>query len=400
MKKTALLLCAAISGTMLASAQIAETPVFENEYPCSLMVIPSYLTADKAPQILFNDYKGHFYIYNDNFDLVKTVNCPAQSYKVTYADYSAVPNLEIENTYKDGPFENGSKFDVASALSYISSTFGDRVEATETHGSETWFVLEYYRPWEYGNYIPYRYYLLDSNKQLYQVRLDYSGKILNYTDTWIKTEERESTGEYYCADLYYINPETGLDEEIDITQTFFNNDANYEFMVPVLTKKTVENKYDEINGTYGRKVVSTGDMITGYKLMNDKGETLQTLNNLPTYNWVDLYTIGSNNYVSFGDKYFKVNKSTTKLAEVTVPGLSVSPRAVRRSTPVEVTLGQGNAERTVSVISTSGSTVYTTKVGSGTNKTSIDTSRFPSGVYVVVVNDGNGNVENCKIAVR
>lgn len=73
----------------------------------------------------------------------------------------------------------------------------------------------------------------------------------------------------------------------------------------------------------------------------------------------------------------------------------------RRGTDVSINLGT-TAETACKVIvtSVSGQTVLTRNIEPGTTRTTIDTSRFENGMYIVTVSDCMTTRENTKIVVR
>lgn len=81
--------------------------------------------------------------------------------------------------------------------------------------------------------------------------------------------------------------------------------------------------------------------------------------------------------------------------------VSVAPTMPRRGTDVNIDLGSP-AETACKVIvtSVSGQTVMTRNIEPGTTSTTIDTSRFENGMYIVTVSDGKTTRENTKIVVR
>lgn len=359
-------------------------------------VTPSYLAADNIPFITLYD-NGDYLIYDEEFNLTKRFGWPVQRVQYTTTQFIAVPNFKLEGNYEEGPLCDGTIFTIDSAKEWIGYW-----RKIENHGDETWFINEYYREGEYGENIISHYYCLKPNGMLYSCGFSY-GNIIGYTDTWVKDGQEQKSDYYsYPCDLYIEDPEKGFDGTLEVTQTLFNNDDSYEYIMPVFTKGKKEEIYNdrEFNQP-SNKYVTEGDILSGYMIMTDEGRVLQTISATGNEFGLRVYIIGKYTYIELGDKFYRINKGSSSLTAVNLPaGVKVSPSVVQRSTPINVTAGDSNAERTIKVISTSGMVMTSTVLPSGSNSTTIDTSRFPAGMYVVVVNDGKKNVENCKIIVR
>lgn len=352
-------------------------------------------------QIVFTTDNDEVVVLDENFNEIKRFSFGRQKGKITSTEYIAVPILEINNQ-SEYPIAEGTKFTVSTALSYIQENFTSYIRKVEEHGTETWFVTDYYQDWRYGENIPSSYYILKSDGSLLGVNVNY-GNIIGYTDNWIQEyEPRTEEFSYGLADTYLNIDGRDIDGSLSATQKLYNDDDAYEYFVPILSYTTDEYHGGScIDGMYEYKTIYEGDAITGVKLMNDRGETLQTLD--ASYMDIDAYIIGGNKYCSADQKkYYRIGKSgSSALAEISLPsGVSISPSVIRHSTPVTVTAAESDRDRTIKVIASNGCIMTTDKLPAGSTSTTINTSRFPAGMYVVVVNDGDKMVENSKIIIR
>ena len=187
-----------------------------------------------------------------------------------------------------------------------------------------------------------------------------------------------------------------------LTQTLFNDDEKYEYIVSV-TKKN----------QYG------GDCSAGLKIMSDDGSVLQTImfpKNVEGYfdhNGLKLFIIGSSKYLEGGDyedadgneymNLYKINKDAqdpSKVSIATAPmRVSVSPRMASRNQDINV-VAEGNGVREVIVTNAAGQVVYFTKVAAGKTNVKISSRCLSSGLNVVSVKGADGKSENCKVIVK
>lgn len=395
--KKLLLSGAAMLAASTVVAQVSDTPVFEYEEPCTLDVAPPEICDGNLPQIVYTN-ENEIVVLDDNFKEIKRFSFETQEVKKVLTQYLALPIFATDK--EEYPVEEGTKFTVGTALSYIQENFSNNIKVEE-HGTETWFVSEYYDSWAYEENFPRVYYSLKSDGSLWGTHIWY-GEITGYSDKWIKYHEAISEYTSYPGNTYLNINGRDIEGSLTATQKLFNDDDAYEYIVPIFTYKTVE--YYEgacINGMYAAKIAEVGDFVTGFKIMNDKGETLQTFNS----SWHNMYAyiLGENIYVTPDNgKYYRVNKSgSSTLAEVSMPsGVSISPRVAQSSTPVNITATESDSDRTIKVISANGSVMTTTKIPAGSTSATINTSRFRSGTYIVLVSEGDKMVENCKIIIR
>lgn len=396
--KKLLLSGAAMLAASTVVAQVSDTPVFEYEEPCTLDVAPPEICDGNLPQIVYTN-ENEIIVLDDNFKEIKRFSFETQEVKQVQTHYRALPIFATDK--EEDPVAEGTKFTVGTALSYIQENLYYNVKVEE-HGTETWFVSEYYDSWAYEENFPRVYFSLKSDGSLWHTYILYK-EITAYSDKWIQIHE-PTVYEYtsYPGNTYLNINGREIDGSLTATQKLFNDDDAYEYIVPIFTYKTAE--YYEgacINGMYEYKTAEVGDFVTGFKIMNDKGETLQTFNS----SWHRMYAfiLGENIYVTPDNgKYYRVNKSgSSTLAEVSMPsGVSISPRVAQNSTPVNITATESDSDRTIKVISANGSIMTTTKIPAGSTSATINTSRFRSGTYIVLVSEGDKMVENCKIIIR
>lgn len=179
-----------------------------------------------------------------------------------------------------------------------------------------------------------------------------------------------------------------------LTQTLFNNDEKFEYVVGI--------EADNYSG------------ISGFKIVSEDGEVLQTVNlGISAYDEPEIIEIGMNTYFAFEmyedseswNSYlnlYKINKSDdpTKVSVATAPvRISVSPRVAERSQDITV-VAEGDGVREVVVTDAAGRIVYSTKAAAGQQTVKINSHRLSSGLNVVSVKSADGKNENCKVIVK
>ena len=184
------------------------------------------------------------------------------------------------------------------------------------------------------------------------------------------------------------------DYTIYLTQTLFNDDEKFEYLIEPGSGTPTELKVVSEDGT----VLQTLKYPAGVEVYRDE---------------IDLFVVGSNKYLRIGvsvdengNEYmnlYKINKDAkdpSKVSIATAPmRVSVSPRMASRNQDINV-VAEGNGVREVIVTNAAGQVVYSTKVAAGENNVRISSRRLSSGLNVVSVKGADGKEENCKVIVK
>lgn len=200
-------------------------------------------------------------------------------------------------------------------------------------------------------------------------------------------------------------------EEINVTQSLFNDDDKFEYIIAIGdTKETVrkDEGYTQYRYTYHR---------TGYRVMNEDGEVLFQINapaNFEMNSYPELTIVGGNGYlkcymmeISDEDKehydtkvyLYTIDRKTSSVKFVAESRVSskVFPTLSDGAEPVVVALdAPTECALDVTVTSVNGMRMARTVIPAGASGTQIDTSAFPKGMYIVNV----GKDEYSKIIIR
>jgi hypothetical protein len=222
----------------------------------------------------------------------------------------------------------------------------------------------------------------------------------------ITADATEFTDDYYfpCIMRIYTSDnlysETPSGNALYVTQTLFNDDAKYEYLMAVVDQdrscRSLKVKSEDGN------TLSTIQFPDGYKLYSI------------SENDVALIELNGKNYIIIkvearlgGDSYdyynlvYKIDASTSSVKQVGAPiKVKVSPTIVERGEMINVALPEIGANTgVINVVSTAGAVVFNQKVEAGTSQASIDTSSLQRGLYIVTIDNGKTR-ESTKIIIR
>lgn len=419
MKFFVFLLAAAAS--LPASAEIKQTGKRLSDFP---FFVPQEFVAGNESILCIKNFAHstgiyEFVVFDDEFNETGKISTPA------YPELTA--ELSIA-TYMSGPLDVtvGATFD--ENLSWSANASKDEFAAecarigfplAENHDDETWYVSdggEYYYYEIYGRQYPTIAYVWNNvtNKGSLR-RFENTYTEWGYTDK-LGTPEIRHQSARPCP--YYINPtDTKNTDRADfiISQSLFNNDANFEWIVPII--EAVDIDYT----TSGAKVEGQALFGTGFRIESQTGATVASVK-FPEglYTNADnnnqeaphLYIMNNRNYLVFQvsdidntNNYclvYEIDPSSASIKSVGAPRcVSVAPTMPVRGTGVDITLDKpAETGCKVVVTSMSGRTAMTRNVEPGATRTAIDTALLEKGMYVITVTNGKTTRENAKIIVR
>lgn len=372
-----------------------------------------YTQGDEHIENTFGVYE--FTILDSEFNETGKFTTP--KYPEVTAEYMYARAIEgpkgitVSNTYDEVFNGNVSKDEF---VAYCT----DRGYSTvENHGEETWYLSDndwdYYYHDYFGKKFPKAVYIWNNTTNTGLVRyFEYDYSSWGPTGQYESLHPREET-ETPSPIYIYVADANGFDrDDFMISQTLFNNDANFEWIVPIIEAVdcSYTNDYEKMEGKRLR--------YTGFRIESQNGSTVATVK-FPAgvygafWDWdVRLYMMNGKKYLIVDaqnmdktEEYYMVYEVDAASSSVTAVGaprrVSVSPTAPRRGTDVKIDLGTpSETSCKVIVSSVNGQTVMTRNIEPGNTTTSIDTAGFQKGVYIVTVSDGKTTRENTKIVVR
>lgn len=428
-------------------AQIITTGRIELGYPDrSAMSIPKEFSCNNVPYLTMYDNTDNrnLLIYNDDLELVKTINIQQEhtfDYQLTYQDeereISAVTIAE-ENEQEYGMSyemwlqqqKNMDPTFTESELTITKEANGDSLIIVQYSENGYYPVEQLYFNYSYfGKKYPKRYWRC-KNGQMYLCDVRYE---ISYTD-WHVTGTRTENLQENLRRLYLcnINLNYGVGRTnyyFEASQTLFNEDDKFEYIIPkyVLSETGSSSYYDVVNpgGVYGdepvevkrSRVISEKDKLAlvGFQVVSEDGSIIKDItfdngfqaNSAPYY--VFIITIGDKTYMAFEGYeneasctlFYKIDRETSSISKVkTAPvQMSVSPTIAERGTPINVTFSDGNSEgSTIDIYSNNGIRIGTSSVPAGQSRTQIRVDGA-AGMYHVIRSSAKGK-DNKKIIVK
>ncbi|MDE6204570.1 MAG: T9SS type A sorting domain-containing protein [Duncaniella sp.] len=398
-----------------ASATITDTGKRVSE---SLRFLNSQFTFNHET-ILFTETAEKDYMDGATINLFdKTLSC-IKTIPIKYPEISATQIIEQAIHGPIGIYRSNESDE--SVMENISAESMEQM-AEENHytrktqsGKVTRYMpdnqAEYYYYDIYGYEYPYRYYEWDAETLSAVVKsVNYDYESYGSTGKYGPAETQTTTMTPTFIPLYPTSESCGDMEKLPVTQTLFNNDAKYEWIISDISALPVSytNEYERVSGE--------GLFETGFKIVSEDGSVIETVA-YPAglhcgYNSLDLLIVDDRYYIiaellntNYTEEYsiiYELSRTTGMLDMVGEPMLmKVHPTAPVRGTTVDVEIGSTTGNRIVlGLTGSDGRTVISRNLEPGTTRTSIDTSRLTQGVYVVTVTDAAGSLEATKIIVR
>lgn len=283
---------------------------------------------------------------------------------------------------------------------------------------------EYFMYDRFGKHYPRRCFYLNEDGVLARYNLEYEASA-QFADDW-KLERgwnEESREMRVCGIEARMAKLGNVDmDDFKISQTLFNNDGMYEYVLPVIQiyeEEQFGTEYLDGVGNYEVKTVSQRERVVGYKVCNEFRQEVSRLTLPADYigDYLEVVDFGDKRYLTVGaykeadngnhvyyTLVYKIDPNASGVMQLVGDPIevTVAPRVTRRSTPITVKFsGEDNGgDRQVMVTGVNGMTVMTMKVAAGETSANIDTSRLSEGMYVVTVVENGKKIENCKVIIR
>ncbi len=437
MKKFLFSVALLIGGMAVASAQ-SITPVISGNFEL-MPKIYSYDGAKFYAKIYDDDEHDHvvsYSILDDDFKVVHEIPAPTggklEEYSlveyrtpvITPTDTSAYDysyRVLVYLAYDKGiSLPEEYQLTIDDCNSYFESdaySYYD-IDSTYTNGGRTYFIISYFQPGEIPdkNY-PTFYYCLEGGK-LYGVSVNYKA---SYTGEWKKEKANVyTTDEKEVVDVKPILDDTDLPVEsyesmTFLSQTLFNDDADYEFLVVKYVVKAGEpSETDEDgDGEIDHRYTNYRAVSDSWEIVSENGTTLGSikLNDIgDNYSWDD-YTYaflhlfkGKFYLVDDWDCYYRIDKgSSSSLQKVAMPvGMKMFPTIARPSDEITIEFepSANNAVRTLSISDATGRTVEQRTVAPDATRIAVSARRLHAGTYIFTLTENGKQVDNGKIIVK
>lgn len=422
MKRIILSTALALAMGSIASAQTIIPGNIEFDYSPSVS-FPTEFSYDGKPRLMLWDDSDEksWNIYDENLNKVKTIKMKSLSFDFQLdvkTEEREIKSVDVVadregSTYSYNEFLMNNKI-LSPGFSEDCLFFTDlgngdqRVDIDfsklrDFSGPSIYYFLEDY----FGEKYPLRY-LIKHNDEVTWHFVDYE---VSYTD-WV---DKGTVTESYSKELRPLrlenlnlnNNDTRLYMRFYLSQTLFNSDESYEYLVP---------KYKLVEGTYSgdlsvedpsrielirSSVVSKEASLAlcGFQVVGEDGNVLQDLmfDNYLGGSYVNdpvVLTIGSNTYIAFDGRdsegqsvtiFYKIDRTTSSIQKVrTVPGgMNLSSTIANRGADIQVNFNDNNEKGSeISVFSANGAKVKSVKVPAG-QKTATLNVNGSAGIYLI-----------------
>lgn len=446
MKKNTLLLA------MLTAVPALGQQVIIKDTVSYLNVIPHQFTVNDKPilHILDSDDDNKYLtLYNDEIEKIADITIPNNhtfDYTITYQDETrdvkGATKEIISQSIQCVLNENYTFEDFIRETSYYYPSMEFRIDEGDSIAFYSEYINDFFQYHIFDTKYPIVYYLCKNNI-IYHIQCNYTPI---YTD-WIPTGEeykKEYSYELPIIPLDYANFDVGnfsyhpYQRKFILTQTLFNNDDKFEYIIPKIELTDNENHISiypdtEISGpiiispswgsrsqssvTINRSKANAYPTITGFQVVSSDGNILHDINFTNGF-WIDEYECSEISIITLGEKdylvaegyienedredissmmFYRINRQTNSLQEV--QSLPVKMRMKQQESTINVHLSNTTEPSEIIMTNSLGKIIGKKHVPAGENMATFKTS-MPKGVYNITRIQNGKNIENGKILLK
>lgn len=403
MKKTIFLLisCAYAFSAHAQMTATARLDLGRPEFPA--LSIPQEFSLDNSPKLTMYDngqYSETIKVYDEELNLVKTIGLGHEmnyEYQLTYQDKERELTgvVEVEKTQHVYPsyqsfLTHYMTLDPSFTEVQLTITVqanGDSLITTKyaknRYGDEMYFAYDYFEK-KYP-----QIYWICSKGTTTQYRIRYAA---TYTD-WHITGTHTSTKKVELERIKLCNINLNLGDGktnnyFVVSQTLFNNDSEYEYILPKYKLSTKGNILDDLDNRtlkyedYERISTTTSTLMTeaselalvGFTVMSSDGTVVKDLDFDNDFEGsIDtrqayIITIGKNTYLAFDGSmdnkqatiFYKIDRTTSDIRQVKKAPISMhlSAAIAKRNATIDIHLDDDNKEGSdIIVVSTNGTQI-------------------------------------------
>lgn len=357
-----------------------------------------------------------------------TVKAAAKTLKIEsvdtiYADSTAITNfysnfsVRIGSTrynYK-GLVANFSENEVRTYVeNYISSSYNDTIFNGERFLFRNYYDVEKSDYFEWGNQYPYTGWIYKNHDELYKVEYNYIPDELEE----ISRNNSRVYNAFYRAEIEYLDCMADVDDVMaTISQNLFNDDDNYEFLLPELALfesssynnytgvKTIDYQYEEI----GFKIVSENGTILHRLLINEEKDNDVRCSAYvlglgeKRYLVVESYRIENDDLTDEIIRFYEIKKDGSGIQKVREMrgGMNIRPTIADRDAQITITLDdESNVARELIITGMNGQLVERRTIPVGENTVKVSAAMMRSGMYNFTLQKKGEIVDNGKVIVK
>lgn len=389
--------------------------------------IPKEFSYDGKPYLMMYDGndKNTIQIYDDNLEVAKRITMKESlpfNYQLTYQDQSR--EVVAVNEVAKGEFCRYDSYDeFLEREKILDPKFDESRFITEDLGDGTKKVKVDYSRSEYDTneqmYCGYSYfgmkypklYFIDNGKSFIGYRASYTVQYSDWKDAG--TRVVDVTKDQKRIRLVNINLNNGdgrTSDYFEVSQTLFNNDPSYEYIMP----KYKLSKNSNITGSNGpiydeEEIITTKSeviseeneiVLAGFQILSENGTVISDITfdsgfeGSSHINPTFVITIGDNVYLAFDGYcnntsstiFYKIDKGNTnniQKVKIAPSSMRISPSVAKSGSTINVTFNDANEKGSdIVVVSASGAAMGSFHVPAGQTSAQIKTNTS-AGMYCV-----------------
>ena len=427
---------------------------FDLGYPNNVALsMPKEFSYDKTPLIFLYDNTDFIYdkagetnllLYDENLDLKKTIHLIGDKifdYQLTYQDKTrevlSVNEAGKTSYIKYGSYEEfcRNEFGMDPNIQPIitEQENGDK-KITFDYERNHWTSNErmYYCYPDFGMKYPKVYYILShEDGSITYCETNYTIRYSDWKDSGTHVEEKQVIlGRIRLCNINLNQGDGKNDLFFEVSQTLFNDDEKFEYLIPKYKLSSKGNTLSDNNGViigpgYGETITTTQSTVvsedkylalTGFQVVSENGDIIKDLNFDSDFEgriddeYAFVITIGNNTYLAFDgssdDKdatiFYKIDRTTTDIKQVMkAPAtMRVSPSITNRNTPINISLGDDNLSGSeIVVVSANGAKVKSQSIPAGQKSAQLFVP-YSTGVYCVSRIQNNKVTDSRKIIIK
>ncbi len=318
MKK--IMICAAV----VAAALTVNAQTSEKNISGETFVVPKLFTYGNGLNVVAITDDNEAVIYNDDLELVRKFNLDLPEWSLEYKkqerklEAKLTSQREISTVTSNGKDWKGTWNEAKEwAVNEAPQTC---MNVEEHDGYQFWPTDEgwYFSHETYGKEYPRTYFQWKAEDgTITQVYCDYEG---HYTGEW-ETVDEESGKYTGFSQLFFedYDENSHPDQNFYISQTLFNEDEKFEYLVPFGdVKEEVRDVYDrDGDGVMDAQTIQQYFDTKGYNVMSEDGTVLQSID---VTQFQEVYRLNGKFYlVAYtGDEtsFYKIDRQASKISEV------------------------------------------------------------------------------------
>lgn len=437
-------------------------------------IVPTSLSFDGNNRVYIRNASDKIGIYTNNFTPVKQINITPTRYggksvqatrevtvTVTYGDVIRT-NIWRENNpssiscYYDEEqgdicvYEIPSTWTDADISQHLQQRSGKAIVRVEDAGEEGKLFIPdwdltmpdgeyntnyYYLPATYRKQNPTCAYIV-KNGYLYWCNISYRAETntsFSYGE-WVESEEAETYERVLQYGLGFVNYDTDqlmFEEEngdgLCLTQTLFNEDAQYEYLYFPISDYKASNYVNpdgpHCSDCYEKSTTYTEEttryyysVFTGFEVKSETGATLQSISFPAGFEMeglsAEIIKLSNEYYIICTGRMnenpamlvYQINRASQSVQQIGEPvRMSAYPNPVNRNNTVTILLSGENADKgqtELEVTNMQGQVVDRRLVPAGEQKAAIPASNFAPGMNIIRVQQNGQTVGTAKIIAK